>query len=182
MGFRSAPFARPRNNVNVRVNCSVASAVLLAQNERSPRLLLLRRSSAQLRDEWCHVAGGIEPGETAWQAALREIGEETGLAVQRFYSADYTEQFYEMKRNIIQIVPAFVAYVDAAQPVRLNSEHSAFRWVTFVEAKQMVPFGSQRRLYEEIQREFVDREPSHWLAISIAGDLGARLFAEHVFP
>ena len=104
---------------------------------------------------------------------MREIGEETGLTVRRFYSGDYTEQFYDVERNVIQIVPAFVAYVDSWQPIRLNSEHSEFRWVTFAEATQMVPFGSQRRLYEEIQREFVDREPSHWHAISLPDGYGA---------
>jgi len=159
--------------VSVPVKCSVASAVVLEQNARPPKLLLLRRLNPHLRDEWCHVAGGIEPGETAWQAALREIGEETGLAVQRLFSADYTEQFYEVGRNVVQIVPAFVAYVDSMQPVRLNAEHSAFRWVTFAEAAQLVTFGGQRRLYAEIQREFVDREPSSWHAINISNGFGA---------
>ena len=159
--------------MNIRVNCSVASAVILEQNAQNPKVLLLRRSSAQLRNEWCHVAGGIETGETAWQAALREIDEETGLSVRRLFSGDYTEQFYDVERNVIQIVPAFVAFVDSSQPVRLNSEHSEFRWVTFAEATQMVPFGSQRRLYEEIRGEFVEREPSHWHAISLPDGYGA---------
>jgi dihydroneopterin triphosphate diphosphatase len=136
-------------------------------------MLLLRRSNPHLRDEWCHVAGGIEPGEAAWQAALREVREETGLEVHRLFSADYTEQFYEAKRNVVTIVPAFVAYVDSTQPVRLNGEHSAFRWVTFGEAGQLVTFGGQRRLYEEVHREFVVREPSPWHEINILNGPGA---------
>jgi dATP pyrophosphohydrolase len=136
-------------------------------------MLLLRRSKPHLYDEWCHVAGGIEANESAWQAALREIHEETGLVVTRLFSADYTEQFYEPGRNVVQIIPAFVAYVDSSQQVRLNAEHSAFRWVTFAEAAQLVTFGGQRRLYEEVRREFVARDPSHWHQINFAHVAGA---------
>ena len=133
-----------------------------------PRMLLLRRAKHPLLSEWCHVAGGIEDRETAWQAALREIREETGLAVTRLFSADCNEQFYEPGRNIFTIVPVFVAYVDSSQAVRLNSEYSEFRWVTVAEAQSLVTFGGQRRVYEEIQREFIDRRPSPWHEITIA--------------
>lgn len=145
----------------------VASAVVLEDGVEVPRMLLLRRAKSQLENEWCHIAGSIERGETAWQAALREIAEETGLQVKRLYSADCTEQFYEPAKEQITVVPAFVAYVDPTQPVRLNAEHSGFRWVTFAEAQDLVTFGGQRRLYAEIEREFVQRRPSSWLKISI---------------
>ena len=133
-----------------------------------PRMLLLRRSKQPLLGEWCHVAGGIEDGEAAWQTALREIREETGLTVARLFSADYNEQFYEAGRNTFTVIPVFVAYVDSSQTIHLNAEHSAFRWVTIAEAQSLVTFGGQRRVYEEIQREFVDRKPSPWHEIAIA--------------
>ncbi len=131
-------------------------------------MLLLKRASGYLVDEWCHIAGKIERGETAWQAALRELKEETALAPRRFYSADYTEQFYEHERNVVSIVPAFVAYVAPQSVPQLNEEHSEYRWVSFSEAASIVTFGGQRRLYEEIEREFVSRGPSKWHSIPIA--------------
>ena len=131
-------------------------------------MLLLRRTKHPLLGEWCHIAGGIEEGEAAWQTVLREIREETGLSVVRLFSADCNEQFYEAKRNTFTIVPVFVAYVDSSQAVCLNSEHSEFRWVTIAEAQSLVTFGGQRRVYEEIQREFIDRKPSAWHEIPIA--------------
>ena len=99
----------------VPIRCDVASVVILEEASSAPCMLLLRRASATLTNEWCHVAGRIEAGETASQAALREISEETGLVVSRLFSADYTEQFYEAMRNCVSVVPAFVAYVDRSQ-------------------------------------------------------------------
>ena len=152
----------------IPIRCAVASAVVLEDEVAQPRMLLLRRSKHPLFGEWCHVAGGIENGETAWQTAVREIREETGLTIARLYSADYNEQFYEAGRNIFTIVPVFVAYVDSSQAVRLNTEHSEFRWVTIAEAQSLVTFGGQRRVYEEVRREFIDRRPSPWHEIAIA--------------
>jgi dATP pyrophosphohydrolase len=110
----------------------------------------------------------MESGETAWQAALRETEEETGLALLRLYSADICEQFYEADRNAISLLPVFVGYSTPGDVVRLNAEHSEFRWVTFDEAFGMVPFAGQRKVLRHIQREFVDREPSPWLLVSPA--------------
>src|SRR5690349_21301532 len=108
----------------IPILCSAASVVVLEDLVAVPRMLLLRRAKHQLLGEWCHIAGGIEEGETAWQTALREIGEETGLVVARLFSADCNEQFYEAARNVFTLVPVFVAYVDASRAVHLNAEHS----------------------------------------------------------
>jgi dihydroneopterin triphosphate diphosphatase len=153
--------------MNLPIQCRVASAVVLEDDANRPRMLLLKRAKSHLKGEWSHIAGGIEPGETAWQAALREIVEETGLAVRRLFSADVLEQFYDADSDRIVVIPAFVAYADPAQAVQLNAEHSDCRWVTFAEAGELVPFGGQRRLYSEVEREFVLRRPTPWLEIRL---------------
>ena len=37
----------------------------------------------------------------------------------------------------------------------------------------MVTFGGQRKLYAEIEREFIARKPSRWLAIDLDRHTGA---------
>ncbi len=61
------------------VNCYVVRPAELAGTHE---LLQLRRAPGEpLAGAWSVCRGGIEDGETAWQAALRELAEETGLDV-----------------------------------------------------------------------------------------------------
>lgn len=143
------------------------SSVVAVRNSRSACEVLLLKRAQSLAGAWCQVAGSIEEGETAWQAALRELREETGLAPADFYSADICEQFYEAERDAITMAPVFVAFVDPQAEVQLNHEHSAFRWVGFEEAVELVSFGGQRKVLRWIEEEFVRREPSAFLRIEI---------------
>jgi ADP-ribose pyrophosphatase YjhB (NUDIX family) len=54
-----------------------ASAVIL----RGSQVLLVERGRAPAVGLWSFPGGHVEPGETAHQAALREVREETGLDV-----------------------------------------------------------------------------------------------------
>jgi dATP pyrophosphohydrolase len=111
--------------MEIPVRCGAVSVFVLSYAEGSSRVLLLRRTGT-LRGEWCQVAGAIEAGETAWQAALREVEEETGLR---------------------PLVPP-------EGPVTLNHEHSEFRWLDWDDAAALVPFAGQRNVLRHVEREF----------------------------
>ncbi|MBE2243504.1 MAG: NUDIX domain-containing protein [Burkholderiaceae bacterium] len=145
------------------IRCSMVSVVVLRGAGDATRVLLLQRAGKYLHGVWSYVAGHIEAGETAAQAARRELAEETGLAPHAFYATSFCEQFYDAGNDCIMIVPAFVAQVDDDCTVRLNAEHVALRWLPLAEAARELPFGSQRALFEYVQREFVDRPPSEFL-------------------
>lgn len=49
---------------------------------RDGALLLVRRGHAPSRGRWSLPGGRLEPGETAQQALIREMAEETGLIVE----------------------------------------------------------------------------------------------------
>ena len=105
------------------------SAYICQKDDSGGRFLLIRRTSRYLHGTWRQVSGLVEPGEKAWEAALREIREETGLVPDAFYSADFTERFYEVEQNTISLVPVVVGFVDADASVRLSHKHSNYMWV-----------------------------------------------------
>jgi dATP pyrophosphohydrolase len=145
----------------------VSVFVIKLESDAHKVLLLLRSARETLQDMWCQVAGAVEPGETAWQAALRELREETGLTPSRLYSADICEQFYDLNQDRIEIVPVFVAFLDSDQQITLNDEHTAYRWVTFEEARDLLVFAGQRSVLAAIKREFLDRQPNERLRIQL---------------
>jgi dATP pyrophosphohydrolase len=129
--------------------------------------LIIRRSSQRLGGTWQMVSGRIEAGETGWQAALREIHEETGLVPDRFYSANVLESFYDASQNCINLIPVFVAFIESNQTVQVSDEHSAYKWVTHNEAETYLNFDHQKEMLKTIERQFVEKAPNEALRIKI---------------
>jgi dATP pyrophosphohydrolase len=144
------------------------SAYILNVSEGKGRYLILRRRSSYLQGSWQHVSGRVEAGETGWQAAVREIREETGLVPDQLYSANQTEIFYEHRQNCINVVPIFVALVGTNVEVVLSErEHDAFRWITAKEAAQFFTFSNQVGAISYIEESFVKEDPPEFLRILV---------------
>ncbi|RZN47410.1 NUDIX pyrophosphatase [archaeon] len=93
--------------------------------------LILKRSDkvSSYRGKWAAVSGSIEEGESVLDAAYREIREETGLGPDHL---DYRVQAPEIRipyGNITWCVHP-VLYDCDTREVRLDWEHTAYRWVT----------------------------------------------------
>jgi dATP pyrophosphohydrolase len=115
-----------------------------------PAVLVLRRARAgRSPGTWEAVHGAIESGETAVQAALRELREETGLAPARLYNASRVEAFYRHAQDEVALIPVFVALVAADAAVRLSAEHDAFEWLAPAAALARVTWPRMRRALED---------------------------------
>ncbi|MFI2901452.1 NUDIX hydrolase [Klebsiella aerogenes] len=91
---------------------------------RDGAVLLLKRS-AQAQDAprmWGFPGGGIEDGETAEDAARRELQEECGV----IYDGPLTP-LYETADGF----QCFGAYADNQFTPKLNDEHTAYKWAQY---------------------------------------------------
>lgn len=75
------------------------------------------------------VHGRIKRGEAPEQAALRELGEETGLEAERLYNVT-THGFYLQHTRAVEVAVVFCAFVNASAPVQLGDEHDRAKWLT----------------------------------------------------
>lgn len=116
-----------------------------------PEFLVLKRSATeQPGSTWQVVLGRIEPGETATQAALRELTEETGLRPLRVWQLEHVNTFFIAARDTVFLCPGFAIEVAADAAVRLNEEHVAFEWLGAAAAAQRMMWPGQRTALREI--------------------------------
>ena len=173
-GYRVMPGHGPRIRSDI-----IEVMVFRAPEGSGPELLQIKRARDPLKDTWQPVMGHIEPGETAVQAALRELREETGLAC----GADVPSAIPSAPSSLPpvpsaqspvpspflalwaleQVHPYFIAAIDSiVLPARfavqaspswtptLNAEHTHHRWVPASDAAQWFMWPGQAAAAREL--------------------------------
>jgi dihydroneopterin triphosphate diphosphatase len=135
----------------------------------SVEYLLLRRAPHKyMGGLWSLVSGGIEPGEAAWQAALREMQEEAALQPLEFFRLSTLEQFYVPESDTLFIAPFFLAIVDATAQVVLNPENDAFRWFGDHEIDAALCWPGEHTMLAELRKYHLANHPMReYLRINI---------------
>lgn len=136
-----------------------------------PHFLIFKRSSEKIyAGQWRMVGGKVEEGEQSWEAALRELKEETGLKPVKFWAIPSINQFYEAKTDAILSIPAFAAELDNDSDIQLDEEHSEFKWVSIDGIQPYISWPEQRRLmqltYDILTDQFLDILPEWIIEIS----------------
>ena len=122
----------------------VIDAYIFHQTIDGIKFLIMKRAKTKMYEHlWQGVAGKIEVGETAPEAAIRELKEETGFEPVRMFVADHVSKFYETHRDRINLVPVFGIEVDR-EDVKISEEHCDFKWVDFETAKDTLVWKGQK--------------------------------------
>ena len=111
------------------VNVGTVEVHVVARDRGDWRVLALQRSLAtRCPLSWEVVHGRIEAGEEPEDAAVREVKEETGLAVQRLYNVTVTP-FYLHRTHVVELSVVFAAFVDLSARITHGDEHSDHEWL-----------------------------------------------------
>ena len=119
------------------------------------QFLQLLRATEPLHATWQPVMGHIEDGETAIDAVIREVWEETGLrfdghASPPLYALEQIHPYYLPRRNAIMMSPRFAVEVDSTWTPRLNDEHTDARWIDASDVGTHFMWPGQRAAISEI--------------------------------
>ena len=140
----------------MKVVSTLIEAHLFRKVETDIEFLLIKRAD---NDElfpglWQMVTGSINDNEKAFETALREIREETGLTPLKMWVAPNVNSFYNQSKDVINQIPVFAALVDSSSQVVISNEHSDYKWVGINEAKKMLAWNGQRKSVDTIHQYF----------------------------
>lgn len=117
--------------------------------KNKPEYLILKRSAHEkiYPNLWQIVSGNIDDGEKAFEAALRELREETGFVPARFWVVPHVSTFYDPAYDSMNLSAFFAAQVAPdGQPV-LSLEHQSCEWLPYETAlKRLVWLGQRQGL------------------------------------
>jgi len=147
---------------------TLIEAHIFRETEKGIQFLLLKRSEGQpYPGLWQMITGKIKSNEKAYQTALREIKEETGLTPIQLWVAPTVNSFYEPKDEYICLLPVFAARVESVE-VKLSNEHTEYQWVNKANAQKLLAWEGQRKSVQIIEDYFLNEKSFfHFVEIGI---------------
>ena len=134
-------------------------AHIIRQTKNNLEFLLMKRAEHEKYPGiWQMVTGEIMPNEKAYQTAIREINEETGLSPEKFWIVPNINSFYSPEQDLICLLPVFAALVNHNIPVKISDEHVEYKWVNKIEAQKLLAWPGQRESVEIIYNYFVNEQ------------------------
>ena len=124
-----------------------------------PRFCVFHRAD---HDQWQFISGGGEDAETPYEAAIREIWEESGIRVDSLLQLSslayiptfiFSEKYRKNWPADTYVIPEYAFAFQWDGEIQLSLEHTDFRWLPYEHARETLRWDSNRTaLYELYMR------------------------------
>jgi len=161
MGTRKSPTEdSPRVAGAQQVRREFSAGFLLFRLIENKRLYLL----LDYGKHWDFTKGHLEQGENSWEAAVRELEEETGIkTVQRVgnFSRRMFYEFFSPKKGLIirKTVTYFIGQTTCAT-VKISKEHEGYEWLEYDAARARLTYQNAKDLLQAAELSLRSTPPT----------------------
>lgn len=129
------------------------------------KFLICKRAADVQYAHQCRMIGGkVNSNETHYEAALRELKEETGLSPDLFWTIPSVNQFYDHNSDRILQIPAFGAQINKELSIMLNHEHVSYKWISEDQLDNYIQWPEQKRLMKLLAHIVISKQIlSEWI-------------------
>ena len=124
---------------------SSAGAVVYRSIKGKLRFLLIKNKRSA---NWGFPKGHLEMGETKYDAARREVLEETGLHIKIHLGYEGISK-YTLRNNVDKKVSIFVATTDDLKTTMQEEEIDDYRWLAYDQAMGHLSFENDKKILRE---------------------------------
>ena len=144
-----------------KINFEIVEIVVFRRGA-VPEFLVLQRSDDDkiYPGLWQIVSGGIERGEKAWEAALREVKEEIGVKPRKLYNTPLTNTFYFFINDSVNLSPVFAAEIDPTIEIKISPEHKNHKWLQKEEAISSLVWPGQKQAIQSVYDYIILNNPA----------------------
>jgi 8-oxo-dGTP pyrophosphatase MutT (NUDIX family) len=153
---RSVGGRKPRRRLRL-VEETSAGGLVISDPVGRPQAALIGRYDRRGRMRWSFPKGHVEPGETAQQAAIREVAEETGIqgrVVAPLGSIEFS--FVEDDRRVHKTVHHFLLLAVGGRLSVADAEVADVAWVPLDELSGRLTYDDERQLLDVVPALLVD--------------------------
>jgi len=128
-------------------NETSAGCVVFVRENAGLQFLLLHYS----KGHWDFPKGHIEGNESAKEAMLRELKEETGIASVKVIPGfeEHITYFFKQNGETIKKKVIFFLVESATKEVKLSFEHMGYEWLPYKKAVKKVTFNNARQVLKK---------------------------------
>ncbi len=135
----------------MEIKSSLVEVHMVKVVENKIRYLIMKRSSQQKYPNiWQMVTGKVRKDEKAYEAAIREVKEETSINVEKLWIVPHLNSFYNSDDDSVNLIPVFLCLVNPLAEVNISEEHQEFSWVSKSRATKMFAWPGQSKSLEII--------------------------------
>jgi len=151
------PPSSPRRRLRRVEETSAGGLVVDRRDNGSPLAALIGRTDRRGRLLWSLPKGHVEVGETAEDAAVREVAEETGITGSVLAPLGTIDFWFVAEgRRIHKTVHHFLLIAQSGELSDEDIEVEKVEWVPLSELAERLAYADERRLIEQVPRLLAD--------------------------